>query len=640
MSNRYGADSRYVLAGGGNTSYKEGDFLYIKGSGTSLATIKPEEFVVMRRALVTEILSKTYPTGDKEREAAALADMLAARVQGETRRPSVETPLHNLFPFSYVLHVHPALVNGLTCSKRAAELTAELFPEAVYVPLTKPGYVLSVACNKALEEYRSKYGREAQMLILQNHGIFVAADTVAEIDEKMAAVMAKLSAAAPIEPCLTDVDTDLAAAAKIAPAIRMTYLHGEPASVKLLHSGAVMAVAASKEAFAAVAQPFTPDHIVYCKAHPLYVEAPCPDAVAEAMQAYEDEHGYMPKVIVVEKLGAFCVGKNRKDACTVAELFTDTAKIATYAPQFGGVNALTPEFVDFIVNWETESYRASLGMVANQKRMADKVCLVTGSAQGFGKGIAEALAAEGAYLVIADLNEPGAIACAQELCDRFGKNIAIPLAADVTKEESIEAMFNATACEFGGLDLFVNNAGVTIAGDLEEMTLAKFNFLTSINYTAYYLCTKYASRIMKTQHKFAPDYMMDIVEINSKSGLSGSKNNFAYAGSKFGGIGLTQSFALELVGYNIKVNAVCPGNFLDGPMWADPEKGLFVQYLKAGKVPGAKTVDDVRKFYVDKVPMRRGCETIDVARAILYIVEQKYETGQALPVSGGQEMLK
>jgi NAD(P)-dependent dehydrogenase (short-subunit alcohol dehydrogenase family) len=145
---------------------------------------------------------------------------------------------------------------------------------------------------------------------------------------------------------------------------------------------------------------------------------------------------------------------------------------------------------------------------------------------------------------------------------------------------------------------------------------------------------------MKIQHKFAPDYFMDIIEINSKSGLAGSNKNFAYAGSKFGGIGLTQSFALELVEYNIKVNAICPGNFLNGPLWSDPEKGLFIQYLRAGKVPGAKSIDDVRHFYEAKVPLGRGCETIDVARAIFYIVEQTYETGQAIPVTGGQEMLK
>ena len=127
--------------------------------------------------------------------------------------------------------------------------------------------------------------------------------------------------------------------------------------------------------------------------------------------------------------------------------------------------------------------------------------------------------------------------------------------------------------------------------------------------------------------------------MSSKSGLEGSNKNFAYAGSKFGAIGLVQSFALELVAYNIKVNAICPGNYLDGPLWSDPEKGLFVQYLKAGKVPGAKTVADVRKFYESKTPIARGCLPIDVARAIMYCVEQQYETGQAIPVTGGQVML-
>ena len=172
------------------------------------------------------------------------------------------------------------------------------------------------------------------------------------------------------------------------------------------------------------------------------------------------------------------------------------------------------------------------------------------------------------------------------------------------------------------------------------MTKDNFEFVTLINYTAYYLCAKYASKIMKIQNRIAPDYMTDIIQINSKSGLAGSNKNFAYAGSKFGGIGLTQSFALELAPYQIKVNAICPGNLLDGPLWSDPEKGLFVQYLNAGKVPGAKTVADVKKFYESKVPMNRGCREADVVVAILYLIEQKYETGQAVPVTGGQEMLK
>ena len=172
------------------------------------------------------------------------------------------------------------------------------------------------------------------------------------------------------------------------------------------------------------------------------------------------------------------------------------------------------------------------------------------------------------------------------------------------------------------------------------MTKQNFELVTSVNYTAYFLCAKYASAVMKIQRAVSPEYMSDIIEINSKSGLSGSNKNFAYAGSKFGGIGLTESFALELAPFGIKVNAVCPGNFLDGPLWSDPVKGLFVQYLNAGKVPGAKTTDDVRKFYEAKVPLGRGCRIEDVAKAVKYIIGQAYETGQAVPVTGGQEMLK
>lgn len=265
--------------------------------------------------------------------------------------------------------------------------------------------------------------------------------------------------------------------------------------------------------------------------------------------------------------------------------------------------------------------------------------VITGGAQGFGEGLARGFAARGAYVTVADINKDGAEAVAESI-RRPGFNDAQGVYVDVSDESSVRDMIEAAVRSYGGVDVMIACAGILVAGGIENMTRADFDRVTAINYTGYFLCAKYAAMVMKQQSKYAKNRMFDIIEINSKSGLEGSKANFVYAGSKFGGIGLTQSFALELAEYGIKVNAICPGNLLDGPLWSDPERGLFRQYLDAGKVPGAKNVDDVRRFYEAKVPLGRGCTVKDVTKAAAYLVVQQYETGQALPVTGGQVMLR
>jgi len=264
---------------------------------------------------------------------------------------------------------------------------------------------------------------------------------------------------------------------------------------------------------------------------------------------------------------------------------------------------------------------------------------VTGAAQGFGEGIARELIKQGANIVVADLNEVTGQKTASSFNEIAKANKAIFVKTNVADMDSLKGLIKETIVNFGALDAFVSNAGVVRAGDLEAMTPENFEFVTNINYKAYFFCAKVASHVMKIETANDPDYFADIVQINSKSGLVGSKANFAYAGGKFGGIGLTQSFALELAPFRIKVNSICPGNYYDGPLWSDPEKGLFIQYLKAGKAPGAKTVQDVKDYYLSKVPMRKGCNPEDVCKAILYAIEQTGETGQAIPVTGGQVML-
>ncbi|MDR2135298.1 MAG: SDR family NAD(P)-dependent oxidoreductase [Treponema sp.] len=269
----------------------------------------------------------------------------------------------------------------------------------------------------------------------------------------------------------------------------------------------------------------------------------------------------------------------------------------------------------------------------------NRAALITGGAQGFGEEIVRGLASAGALVFIADLNKAGAEKLAAGLNGEYGRTIAFPVEVNVADEASVQNMAETIALTTGGLDLCVSNAGVLRAASILEQDIASFKFVTDINYTAFAIVTKHCGLLMKAQHAAAPSWTADIIQINSKSGLDGSNKNGSYAGSKFGGIGLVQSFAKELVEYNIKVNAVCPGNFFDGPLWSDPTKGLFVQYLNTGKVPGAKTIADVKAFYESKVPMGRGCTGPDVIRAVLYLVEQIYETGQALPVTGGQVML-
>ena len=272
-------------------------------------------------------------------------------------------------------------------------------------------------------------------------------------------------------------------------------------------------------------------------------------------------------------------------------------------------------------------------------RVQNKIAIVTGGAQGFGGGIAELLYAQGANVVVADLNEEVGRKMVEKLNSKKQTNQAWFVKANVVDPESVQEMIAATVKQFGGLDAIISNAGILRAGGLDEMTPEIFSLMTDVNYKGYFLCAKYASAIMKEQSQYKEDYFTDIIQINSKSGLKGSNRNFAYAGGKFGGIGLTQSFAMELMPYRIKVNSICPGNFFEGPLWSDPQKGLFVQYLKAGKVPGAEDIDDVKAFYEAQVPAGRGCRVIDVVRAIFYVMEQEYETGQAVPVTGGQNML-
>ncbi|MBS7293738.1 MAG: SDR family NAD(P)-dependent oxidoreductase [Bacteroidales bacterium] len=640
ISRKFGQDSRFVIAGGGNTSYKDENRLWVKASGHALATITEDGFAVLDRTLLNEMGEKAYNEDTAIREEQVKNDLAVACVTKD-RRPSVETSLHNCMGFAFVVHLHPTLVNGLMCSANAEAVCGEIFPEALYIEYTDPGYTLFKKVYDRINAYKAANGKEPQVIFLQNHGIFVGGDTTAEIEGIYSEILGKLEAkvaalpegGSEVSPAVTDV----------IPAIRqMLSRSGRGLKTLKVTKNALVDyfLDGSREKIAA---PFTPDIIVYCKSAYIFIDAESDEEILkqaeEKIEAFAAEKGYTPKVLLIKGVGLVAVGDNFKNAQIITDVFTDAMKVAFYAQSFGGEHPMEKAWIDFIDNWEVENYRRKVAAGSSKGRVEGKTIIVTGAAQGFGEGIARELMAQGANIVVADLNEATGEKTAASFNEMAGSNKAIFVKTNVADMTSLQNLMRQTILNFGALDAFVSNAGVVRAGGLDVMTPENFEFVTKINYEAYFFCAKAASHIMKIETRYDPDYFADIIQVNSKSGLRGSKANFAYAGGKFGGIGLTQSFALELAPDRVKVNSICPGNYYDGPLWSNPENGLFIQYLNAGKVPGAKTVQDVKDYYLAQVPMRKGCNPVDVCKAILYAIDQTGETGQAIPVTGGQVML-
>ncbi|MDX1932990.1 MAG: sorbitol-6-phosphate dehydrogenase [Capsulimonadales bacterium] len=259
-------------------------------------------------------------------------------------------------------------------------------------------------------------------------------------------------------------------------------------------------------------------------------------------------------------------------------------------------------------------------------RLQDQVAIVTGAAQGLGEALARRLASEGCQVVLTDIHEEAVRTTAARIAEESGRR-AIGVRADVTRDDDCAYMVEHTMAAFGKVDILVANAGILKAGDILEFSPADWRRVIDVNLVGYFLCAQAVARVM------IPRRAGSIVQINSKSGKKGSFRNSAYAASKFGGIGLTQSIALDLAPHNIRVNAVCPGNLLDGTLWQD---SLFEQYARTQGL----TREQVRAKYEGQVPLGRGATYEDVAGVVVFLCssDAAYMTGQAINVTGGQEM--
>lgn len=333
----------YVKAGGGNTSCKTPETLWVKPSGTTLAGLAPNTFVAMNRSVLSRLYAAKTPDAPAAREE-LVKNMMADAVRSETPgRASVEAPLHDSIAARYVVHTHPASVNGLTCSIGGSSATRRLFPDALWIPYVDPGYALCMVVREAIHTYKVSYGAEPALIFLENHGVFVAGNTADEIRityARVSDVLKKTYAALGIaqNPCVGSLPSEaqLAGWRKIL----STALGAEAASV--MASGR----------FEVACGPVSPDHIVYSKAYAF-------DGVltVDNLRDFVTVRGYAPRVIVTEN-AVLGVGTSEKTARLALELALDGATVKQYARAFGGVQYLSDAARGFIENWEVESYRA------------------------------------------------------------------------------------------------------------------------------------------------------------------------------------------------------------------------------------------------------------------------------------------
>jgi rhamnose utilization protein RhaD (predicted bifunctional aldolase and dehydrogenase) len=337
LSHEFGSKD-YVKGGGGNTSAKNNKTLWVKPSGTTLAGLKENSFVAMDRAKINELYKAQTPQEPAAREE-LVKDLMAAAVSGGEGRPSVEAPLHNVFDARYVVHTHPALVNGLTCAAKGEDACKRLFPDALWLEYIDPGYTLCMAARERIEQFKSRNSSEPQLVILQNHGIFVAANTAEEIQQLYSRVMKTL------RDEYAEKGLDMYLAVSDAPEPNET---SEIIPEILGEDGQYIS---SSGMFKYAPGPISPDHLVYSKAFPFAGEL-----TREALSAYKAERGYAPKVVVTDNR-VYGIGTSQKNADLALELAQDGALVMQLTEAFGGIHFMSDAQREFIENWEVESYR-------------------------------------------------------------------------------------------------------------------------------------------------------------------------------------------------------------------------------------------------------------------------------------------
>jgi rhamnulose-1-phosphate aldolase/alcohol dehydrogenase len=653
-----GAETSLVVWGGGNTSIKRSEpdhrgrqtpVLRVKGSGSDLKSIQRKDFPGVWMDDVRALLDR-HDMGDQD-----MVDYLARILQEPGGpRPSIETLLHGFLPAYAVIHTHADALVSLTNNDRAGDVLQQVWgADVIAVPYRRPGFRISRDVADAIAARP-----RAKALLLERHGTICWGATVREAyDATIELITGAEDAIAerkkgrklfggPRVPVLEPARRREVALA-VAPRLR-GLLSGRRRVVLSFDDAPAVTEFASSHDAAAVSQvgPATPDHTIYTKRLPCLVpldDASDPTRALEAIEGgvaefsrgytrYFEAHRFegaelldpLPRVVLVPGLGMFTAGRDRRTTGIVNDMYRHTIDVIGNATAFGAYVSLSPKDAFDVEYWPLELYKLTLA--PPEKELARRVALVTGGGSGIGRAVARRLAAEGAHVVVGDLDRAGAEQTARDVVAGVGAGRALGLAMDVTSEASVRAAFEETILAYGGLDILVSNAGIAHSSPVADMALADWERSFAVNSTGHFLVAREAMRLMIGQGIGGA-----LVFVATKNVMAPGKDFAAYSAAKAAEAQLAKVLALEGAPHGIRSNIVSPDAvFQDSRLWSEEVRR---QRAAAQNV----RVEDLEDFYRKRNLLGVRILPEDVAESVLFLASDRSAktTGCTITVDGG-----
>ena len=656
MSRLIGADSSLVVWGGGNTSIKvtERDFrgrdvpaMWIKGSGSDMKSMLRRQFP---RLNLDDILPLFERDGMSDEDMVAYLEHTL--MDPGSPRPSIETLLHAFLPFMCVAHSHADSVVALTNNEDADSTLKRVYgDEIAVVDYFRPGFRLSKLVGLAVKEAPTVNG-----VVLVNHGLFTWGDDAKSAYDRHIDLVNKAedfikSGTKTVfggwERNPLDSRERRRVAAGLAPTIRGLISKQQKMVLRFDDSDDVLEFIGSREGkrLSAIG-PATPDHLIHTKRKPLWLEveeASDVDAVRNGLEralgeyaedyaawyreCTSEEHPMLdpnPRVILLPGVGMWTTGKDAQAALITGDIYHHTINVIGSAQANSEFTSLTAQDAYDAEYWPLELYKLTLA--PSEKELARKVALVTGAASGIGRAIALRLAAEGAHVVVTDVDAEGAKEVSEAINAANGLNRSVSVVMDVGSEESVARAFEETRLAYGGLDILVSNAGIAPVGAIDELALSDWQRSLDINTTGHFLVAAEAVRLMKEQGSGG-----SLVFIGTKNVPAPGADFGAYSVSKAAEVQLARVLALETGQHGIRVNVVNPDAIFQGSkLWSEEVR------QERASAHGV-SVDDLEHFYHQRTLLKTQVRAEDVAETVLFLASERSSrtTGAMIPVDGG-----